>query len=140
MVFSTQIVTIVLKYSFTLLILLIFAAFGVPYTRINEVPRGPKFMVEATSTVVITDRASGTINMECLASGVPQPDYGWYRNYSQEIVPLTSTVDPRYTITNGKLTIENPVSSSDTGYYYCVVHNSEGKIRSAPSQLSFASK
>lgn len=106
----------------------------------NDVPRGPKFILEATSTVVITDQATGSVDMECLASGIPQPTYNWYRNVSQGMTLLNTDVDERYTITNGKLNIENPTSSSDSGYYVCFVENTQGKIRSAPAQLSFASK
>lgn len=113
--------------------------YGVPYKNLNDVHRGPKFVIEASSTVVISDEARGMVYMECIASGIPQPDYSWIRNNSGVITPISSVMDNRYTITNGKLTIENPSEAKDAGKYQCKVENVVGTIISAPAQLSFAS-
>lgn len=117
--------------------------YGVPYKNINDVKRGPRFLLEASSTVVILDQqntqVTGLVYMECIASGIPQPDYNWIRNSSGLIEQITSVADSRYTVTNGKLTIENPEEKKDAGVYQCKVSNSEGAIISAPAQLSFAS-
>lgn len=102
--------------------------------------RGPRFIIEASSTVVITDEAKGLVYMECIASGIPQPDYSWIRNNSGVITPILSAMDNRYTITNGKLTIEDPNESADAGKYQCKVQNDVGIIVSVPAQLSFASR
>ncbi|XP_053377933.1 contactin-4-like isoform X2 [Mercenaria mercenaria] len=117
--------------------------YGVPFKNMNDVHRGPKFTVEASSTVVIIDEdqgmAKGMVYLECIGGGIPQPDYSWIRNNSGVIQPVDTSDDSRYTITNGKLTIEDPKESKDAGIYQCKVENSVGAIVSAPAQLSFAS-
>ena len=80
------------------------------------------------------------VYMECIASGIPQPEYKWITNNSGIVNEIESKLDSRYTITNGKFTIENPAESKDAGVYQCLAENSVGAIISAPAQLSFASE
>ncbi|XP_060590084.1 contactin-4-like isoform X2 [Ruditapes philippinarum] len=113
--------------------------YGTSFKNLNDVQMGPKFIVEAESTVVISDKAEGMVYMECIASGIPQPEYKWITYISGEVTQIESKIDPRYTITNGKFTIEDPSEAKDAGVYQCLVENSVGAIISAPAQLSFAS-
>ena len=53
-----------------------------------------------------------------------------------QITPLTDT---RYTITNGKLSIQNPVES-DEGAYQCQAENQFGRIISPPVSIDFGCK
>ncbi|KAL4226978.1 Contactin-3 [Mactra antiquata] len=112
--------------------------YGVPDSDWASVPRGPKFLLEASSTVVISDEAEGQVYMECRAFGIPQPNYQWFQNTTGGLREITSALDTRYTITNGKFTIENPYEEKDAGIYQCRVENTEGAIVSAPAMLSFA--
>ena len=77
--------------------------------------------------------------IECAADGNPQPSYKWYRKSSsaEADVEITSSVDARYTLTNGKLSIEDPSEKSDGGKYQCFAHNEMGVIMSEPVYVAF---
>ncbi|XP_052780285.1 contactin-like [Mya arenaria] len=109
--------------------------YGVPTQDLNKVPRGPKFLIEASSTVVLMEKSSRSVFMECLAVAIPQPEYEWLRNSTGVI---NSQVDNRYTVSNGKLSIDYPTDQKDTGTYQCKVKNPAGVIISSFAQLSFA--
>lgn len=56
------------------------------------------------------------------------------------LLQITSTLDRRYTLTNGKFTIENPQEDLDSGIYQCLVSNEMGSVLSNPVQISFGCK
>lgn len=108
--------------------------FGVDVLDANLIRRGPYFISEAPNTIILS--YTPYVYLECIAGGNPQPKYEWTRNNSQQIV--TSQLSPRYTITNGRLSIQDPVDMLDAGEYQCKCSNEEGVIIGAPVQLAFA--
>ncbi|KAL3852170.1 hypothetical protein ACJMK2_015845 [Sinanodonta woodiana] len=100
----------------------------------NLIPRGPKWRVEAKDTIIIGD--SSLVYLECDADGYPVPTFTWTRNSSLQVV--TPALDTRYTITNGRLTIQAPKEVTDAGVYQCSALNPIGSILGAPVRLSFA--
>jgi hypothetical protein len=49
-------------------------------------------------------------------------------------------MDPRYTITAGKLTMDKPTDRQDAADYRCVAENQFGMILSDPVRMSFGCK
>ena len=79
--------------------------------------------------------------MECVATGNPQPSITLLR--TQEIngtVEISHELDDRYTMTNGKLTIQNPQEQKDIGIYQCIAHNEFGTILGYQAFLYFGRK
>ena len=60
----------------------------------------------------------------------------WYRgkNFDEEI---TSELDSRYTVTNGKLIFQNPEEGPDANIYRCTAENVLGLVISNEVQLTF---
>ncbi|XP_052286931.1 contactin-5-like [Dreissena polymorpha] len=112
--------------------------YGVSSQNVNMVPRGPKFVMEASSTVVMMEKSSRSVNMECIAFSIPQAEYLWTRNTSTGLVVINSQMNSRYTISNGRLTIDYPTDTLDNGFYQCTASNVVGKIISSFAQLTFA--
>ncbi|XP_046353215.1 contactin-like [Haliotis rufescens] len=100
----------------------------------NDIPRGPKFLVEPSDTTILGSTTA--VFMECVAHAVPNPKYQWYRIVGNQTFPLDATTDNRYTLTNGRLTINNP-TSRDESYYQCKAENYLGTVLSRTGQLSF---
>ncbi|KAJ8307434.1 hypothetical protein KUTeg_015518 [Tegillarca granosa] len=98
----------------------------------NRAPRGPKFIIQPRSIVAV-----GSVHnaeFECVAVGLPQPIYTILKIKSDGTsVALSSSIDPRYTITNGKLSIQNPNDINDTALYHCVVENQFGPLGEFPN-------
>ncbi|XP_033745615.1 contactin-like [Pecten maximus] len=90
-------------------------------------------------TYINTQRYLGRLDLcswSVGAKGLPQPTYVWTRNSSQDII--TANTDTRYTLTNGRLSIQDPTEGKDAGRYQCEAENRFGKIISAPVFLSWA--
>ncbi|XP_048236575.1 contactin-like [Haliotis rufescens] len=110
--------------------------YGQDVTDPSRIPRGPKFL-NRHPDIVIAGR-NPTASIECRASGTPQPTFKWYKSYgTAKQTEVTSSVDERYTLTNGRLTIQAPDSTLDLGSYQCTATNSVGRIISDPIQVSF---
>ncbi|XP_046576744.1 contactin-like [Haliotis rubra] len=110
--------------------------YGQDITDPSLIPRGPKFL-NRNPDIVIAGR-NPTASIECSASGSPQPKFTWYKYYgTANQSEVTSSVDERYTLTNGRLTIQNPDATLDMGMYQCTATNSIGTIVSDPIQVSF---
>ncbi|XP_022336470.2 contactin-like [Crassostrea virginica] len=117
--------------------------YGVPYNEMDKIKKGPKFELQPEDLSVISRALFVTI--ETMALGYPQPTYEWKKfkgaNISVDTLEnsetITSTLDRRYTLTNGKLTIENPQEDLDSGIYQCLVSNEMGSVLSNPVQISF---
>ncbi|XP_069141765.1 contactin-like [Argopecten irradians] len=109
-------------------------SYGNSYANPNLVPRGPQMYIDPIDTEILGK--TRLVFMECGAKGYPQPTYTWTRNSSQFII--TATTDARYTLTNGRLSIQDPTEGKDSGEYQCEAENRYGKITSAPVLLSFA--
>lgn len=103
----------------------------------NELLRGPAFVSQPESLVVVGTTIAASI--ECIATGNPRPKYKWFtgQNFETEVTPELST---RYTLTNGKLVLEKPAENEDADQYRCSVENEFGKILGNPIQISFGSK
>jgi len=75
----------------------------------------------------------------CLAEARPLPSYVWYLTHDQRRNEVDLT-DQSKTLTNGRLTIDNPSQTEDNGDYQCVSSNSLGAILSDFASLSFGCK
>lgn len=102
----------------------------------NEIRKGPNITIDATDTVII--KSSKYVFLECVADGNPRPVYKWHRFQDNGTVEVTSALDSRYTLTNGKLTISNPIGYFDAGNYQCSAENEFGKVLGNIVLLSFA--
>ncbi|XP_055957470.1 contactin [Patella vulgata] len=100
----------------------------------SVVEKGPKIIEEPVSVLII--RGSPTIHIECAAEGNPNPTYYWYKNFgtANQTIVDHSTSD-RYTLTNGRLTMEHPKLEFDPGDYQCVIENKFGSILSNPVRI-----
>ncbi|KAK7092833.1 hypothetical protein V1264_008520 [Littorina saxatilis] len=108
--------------------------YGMVVSDLNVLMRGPHFTLQPVSTVVVGNPTEAVI--ECVADSNPPPSYRWYRGkYLDEEV--TAELTSRYTITNGKLSIEKPTENMDANSYRCIAENRLGKVISNEVQLSF---
>ena len=55
-------------------------------------------------------------------------------------VKVSTELDARYSLTNGRFTFQRPSQIKDAGDYYCVAQNKFGSIRSHPVRVSFGCK
>ena len=112
----------------------IFPAFGTAFRSLDDVQRGPTFIQQPYDVEVFVGYMT-SVHLDCLAQGKPNPEYTWMRGNTE-----IDKTNQRYTLTGGRLSIEDPQEVLDTGEYSCLAHNLYGTIRSAPLTLSFASK
>lgn len=110
--------------------------YGLEIENPDLAPKGPKFMLEPIPTTILS--ATTAAYMDCMATGVPKPDYSWLRSRGDQMVPLVTGPGTRYSLTGGRLTIDFPVQQ-DEGTYQCVATNTFGSILSTPVSLSFGS-
>ncbi|XP_059143655.1 contactin-2-like [Physella acuta] len=96
--------------------------------------RGPGFLYEPRDTVVVGNPL--VAELECVVIGNPHPVYSWWRGDNFQIL-VTSELDQRYTLTNGKLIIDNPREDLDGGVYKCRAENRFGAVVSRAIRLSF---
>ncbi|KAL8572121.1 hypothetical protein ACOMHN_052918 [Nucella lapillus] len=131
--------------------------YGMNVVDLNVIQRGPHFTVQPVSTVVVGDpelaqlecvadanppptyrsvRDPDLAQLECVADANPPPTYRWYRGnqFGEEV---TSSLDSRYTLTNGKLIFQDPMEVKDAGTYRCTAENPLGLVISNDVQLSF---
>ncbi|XP_070192772.1 contactin-like isoform X2 [Littorina saxatilis] len=99
-------------------------------------PRGPKFMKEPVETTILSKTTAAYL--DCLADGIPKPEYSWWNGEGDTWVQLQTGPGTRFTMTGGRLTIDNP-KDSDAGNYQCRATNQFGTILSTPVALSFGS-
>ncbi|KAK7092363.1 contactin-3-like [Littorina saxatilis] len=109
--------------------------YGMDVSDVNALDKGPHFVVVPNSLVVVGQTGEQAV-LECLASARPEPVYRWYRgnDFSEEV---TSETDARYTLTNGRMSIQQPDESADAGDYRCVASNKYGTIVSSTVSISF---
>ncbi|KAK0067653.1 contactin-like isoform X2, partial [Biomphalaria pfeifferi] len=108
--------------------------FGTNITDPNEIRRGPTFLVQPQTTVIVGEVAQTYI--ECIAQSNPQPTYVWYKKVRND-PPVLVTSDDHYIITNGKFTITQPTEWKDEGSYQCQAQNELGTILSDPVDIYF---
>ncbi|XP_055860983.1 contactin-like isoform X2 [Biomphalaria glabrata] len=108
--------------------------FGTNLTDPNEIKRGPTFLVQPQTTVIVGEVAQTYI--ECIAQSNPQPIYVWYKKVRND-PPVLVTSDDHYIITNGKFTITQPTEWKDEGSYQCQAQNELGTILSDPVDIYF---
>ncbi|XP_025082370.1 contactin-like isoform X2 [Pomacea canaliculata] len=109
--------------------------YGTLYSDVALAPRGPRFTILPES-VVVADRVDSTY-LECEADSLPPPSYTWYKRTSTSIIRISSDVDPRYTLTNGRLSLQDPQTPADAGLYYCAAENEFGSINTPAVRVSF---
>ncbi|XP_059169995.1 contactin-like [Physella acuta] len=108
--------------------------YGIEGADMKNLETGP-FFIEQPNSVVVVSQVEDVV-VECLATGNPLPVYKWFRgaNLDQEV---TENTDPRYTLTNGKLTISSPSERLDGNNYRCTAENKFGKIISNTIEIAF---
>ena len=115
--------------------------FGSNYTDPALAPKGPKFILQQPSIIVVRTDSSISAIIEYMATGIPLPSYSIiHTNGRGNTTEITASLDKRFTITNGKLTINNPMEAIDTGSYHCIAQNQLGLVVSNPMDLSFGCK
>ena len=112
--------------------------YGVKYTDLTTVPRKPEVLSQTGDTTIIG--RTTLVYMVCVARGVPTPTFYWTRTVtgSGTTERVTSNLNSRYTVTSGRLSIQDPIEFEDAGQYQCVIENDIGKILGTPSLLDFA--
>ncbi|KAK7092346.1 contactin-5-like isoform X2 [Littorina saxatilis] len=110
-------------------------SFGTDLSDPEAVPRGPQMTVLPRSLVVVGRIES--VYLECVAQANPAATYAWYTITSQGVQTINTDLDPRYSLTNGRFTIQNPDEIKDAGDLYCTAENRFGMIRSSPVSLAF---
>ena len=110
------------------------------YTDLTTVPRKPEVLSQTGDTTIIG--RTTLVYMVCVARGVPTPSFYWTRTVagSGTTERVTSNLNSRYTVTSGRLSIQDPAEFEDAGQYHCVIENDIGKILGTPSLLDFAGK
>ena len=133
---SSAAVVIVLKGFITDQML--FPDYGERYTDINAIPRGPEMLTQTRDTSILGGTTK--VYLDCVARASPAPMFYWTRQAATGVEIVTSDLDSRYTVTNGRLSIQDPVENMDAGIYQCGVASNAGTIIGAPMQLSFVGK
>lgn len=101
-------------------------------------PRGPDMIIQPVSLVAVSTAASASF--ECVATGNPAPTYTivFIDNENNRTV-ISPEADSRYTVTNGKVTIQYPDERNDSGTYQCIAENSFGAILGNTMHFTFGS-
>ncbi|XP_076456071.1 contactin-like [Babylonia areolata] len=109
--------------------------YGMETGDVSAVQRGPHLVVSPQSQVVVGQTGEPAV-LECVASALPEATYTWFRGpgFEEEV---TAATDERYTLTNGRLAIEQPEEELDAGDYRCQASNKFGTILSTAATLSF---
>lgn len=115
---------------------------GFDYGLINpdlaNLEQGPHFIVQPHSVVVISrpDYSVEPVSLECVVQAIPQATYRWFKGQNLE-KEISDQFDARYAITNGKLTITNPVEVKDSDKYQCRAQNKFGTVVSSVVEITF---
>lgn len=80
-------------------------------------------------TVVLND----DVGLVCVASGIPDVDYSWFRMDTRGLVDVV--LNDRVSENNGTLNI-TMATRQDAGMYVCVASNELGNITSTTAQLT----
>lgn len=104
-----------------------------------NLPTGPQFITQPVSTIYDTRSTIKRVSFMCEAWSRPLPAYIWYLTHDQRRFAVDLN-DQKKTVTNGRLTIDDPSVTQDNGDYQCVASNSFGAIRSDSASLSFGCK
>ncbi|KAK3105542.1 hypothetical protein FSP39_000096 [Pinctada imbricata] len=107
--------------------------FGIAPSDFDTVKYGPRFITQPEDVVMVAKTKS--LFIECRALAYPLPNYRWYRGENFDEL-ITTNTDVRYTLTNGRLTIQNP-DDTDQNTYRCEAENEFGKIISSPAVITF---
>ena len=73
------------------------------------------------------------VGLECVASGIPDVDYAWFRLEARGLVRVV--LNDRVMANNGSLNI-TMATRQDAGNYVCVVSNELANITSTAAQLT----
>ncbi|KAK3744027.1 hypothetical protein RRG08_021855 [Elysia crispata] len=113
--------------------------YGLPSGSPLALERGPHFLVEPRSVVVVSQGDSSSappVVLDCVVAAVPQATYHWFKGQTLD-VELTMLTDDRITITNGRLTIQHPNKHLDWDVYRCVASNEYGTVISSSVEITF---
>jgi len=104
-----------------------------------NLPMGPVFVVQPHNTIYHLGSTLKLVHFMCEAAARPLPTYIWYVTHDQRRGEVDLS-DGSKTVTNGRLTIEEPSETEDNGDYQCLAQNERGKILSDWASLSFGCK
>ena len=102
-----------------------------------QLPRGPLFTKQPNTVIYDTgNKQSVQVVFNCEASANPLPSYVWYvwRDQKRQLVDLS---DQKKTVTNGRLSIQDPDRTYDNGDYQCEAKSPLGAVLSDWATLSF---
>ncbi|XP_061187796.1 contactin-like [Saccostrea echinata] len=108
--------------------------YGTDFPDEESAPRGPTFYLLPSDTEILG--STSEVYLECAATGLPQPTYQW--TVTRDNGQAQSLEGPRYTVTNGRVSIDNPQVTMDGGEYQCMAQNKFGIILTPPVVLAFA--
>ena len=117
----------------------VFSDFGQAEIDAANLPIGPIFITQPVSTIYDIRSTIKVASFKCEADARPLASYVWYLTHDQRRFPVDLT-DQSKTLTNGRLTIDEPSETEDNGDYQCVAKNSFGAILSDIATLSFGCK
>jgi len=104
-----------------------------------NLPMGPKYIMQPVSTIFDTRSTITWVSFTSVAAARPLPEYVWYLTHDQRRFAVDLR-DQSKTVTNGRLTIDDPSETRDNGDYQCIAKNSFGAILSDFATLSFGCK
>ena len=116
-----------------------FSDYGEAEIDVSKLPMGPMFIVQPVSTIFDVDSRTRQMSFTCEVAARPLPSYVWYLTHDQRRFPVDLT-DQSKTVTNGRLTIDNPSETEDNGDYQCLARNPLGAVLSNFASLSFGCK
>ena len=104
--------------------------------------REPTFSTEPEHTTVLSEADTlSEIHLDCLATGIPDPQHSWQREVplgSDTWVTLDTGPGSRFSVTGGgRLTLTSPRAESDGGNFRCRASNVVGSVLSSPARLTF---
>ncbi|XP_014677884.1 PREDICTED: contactin-like [Priapulus caudatus] len=111
--------------------------YGVVVRDPERIPHGPRFIEQPDNIIYDTESVEKFVTLVCAADAYPYPTYKWYKDDSRTEIEINVLQDPRYTQTNGQLTIHMPDRDKDSGVYYCATTNDFGTVWSSRIQLEF---
>ncbi|XP_038060205.1 hemicentin-1-like [Patiria miniata] len=95
---------------------------------------GPHMVKEPHDIIFNEDSVMDFLYLDCEADGDESPTYTWRRNDEE----LDTDAEPRYRLSQGRLTITQPDKTVDMGTYQCFPSNQIGTIMSKKAKLDFA--
>ncbi|KAL4221697.1 hypothetical protein ACF0H5_019952 [Mactra antiquata] len=108
--------------------------YGYASLEAGAIQKGPVFVELSDDTVVFEEVRY--VEVECIARSNPLSTYTFWRGKTYSTATQVSS-STRYTLTGGKLTIQDPIEEEDDDMYHCRATNSIGTTISEMIRVSF---